>query len=174
MGALPLHRLDTPDAAAWWVIHTRPRCEKKMDQWLAARGMDHYLPVRPKVRIYPGKKVTFEHPLFAGYAFGSFSLRQRAFVLDSGHAAGVLDVTDQARFLGELAAVRKALETGTPLEECPYISVGHRARITAGPCRGLEGRVERVAGKARFILSVELLQRSVAMEVESSLLELAA
>lgn len=170
----PLHRLSSPDDPVWWAIHTRPRCEKKMDQWLAGRGLEHYLPLRPKVRIYPGKKVTFEHPLFMGYAFGAFTLRQRPFVLDSGHAAGVLDIVDQSRFLHEIASVQKALAMGAPLEECPYISVGHRARITAGPCRGLEGRVERLAGKARFILSVEFLQRSVAMEVESSLLELAA
>ena len=170
----PVHRLATPDAPVWWVIHTRPRCEKKMDQWLASRGMEHFLPARPKVRIYPSKKVTFEHPLFAGYAFGAFSLRQRVYVLDSGHAAGVLDVLNQAQLLSELGAVRRALEMGAPLEECPYISVGQRARITAGPCRGLEGHVERTAGNARFMLSVEFLQRSVAMEVDSSMLELAA
>lgn len=145
-----------------------------MDGWFAARSWEHYLPVRPKVRIYQSKKVTFEHPLFSGYAFGVFSLRQRNAVLGSGHAAAVLDVVDQEQLVGDLAQVRRALLAGAELEECPYITVGSRARITAGPCRGLEGRVERIAGQNRFILSVELLQRSVAMQVECSLLELAA
>jgi len=166
--------LANPDEPVWWVVHTRPRCEKKMKEWFAVKQFEHFLPVRPKQRIYASKKVTFEHPLFPGYAFGSFPLRARLNVLGSGHAAGVIEVVDQSQLLKELSTVRKALEAGAPLEDCPYVAVGQRVRITSGACRGLEGRVERFAGKTRFLLSVELLQRSVAMEIDAGLLELAA
>jgi transcription antitermination factor NusG len=155
----------------WWVLHTKPRCEKKMDQWLAAEGMDHYLPTRTKLRIYPGKRVRFEHPLFAGYTFGAFTLLQRNAVYGSGHAAAVLEVVDQPRFLSELDAIRRALDAGLGVEDCPYLGVGRRARITAGKLRGLEGIVVRRSGRTKLILSVELLQRSVAMEIEPDWLE---
>lgn len=155
----------------WFVVHTRPRCEKKMDAWFAQAGMEHYLPVRSKLKVYPGKRVTFEHPLFPGYAFGAFSLLERQAVYGSGHAAAVLEVADQARFLRELDAIRCALDAGLGVEDCPFLGTGRRARITAGNLRGLEGIVLRRAGRTKLVLSVDLLQRSVAVEIEPSWLE---
>jgi hypothetical protein len=157
--------------APWWVIHTRPRCEKKMDQWLAARQFGHYLPLRSRLRVYPGKRVTFEHPLFAGYAFGAFSLLQRNAVYGSGHAAAVLAVENQGHFLRELVAIRAALASGLGVVDCPYLCVGRRARIATGKLRGLEGIILRRSGRTKLILSVELLQRSIALEIEPDWLE---
>lgn len=156
----------------WWVIHTRPRCEKKMDQWLSDRAFSHYLPVRPKQRFYPGKRVVFEHPLFPGYAFGAFPLLQRNAVYGSGFAAGILEIVDQERFLRELSQIQLALENGAEAEPCPYLVMGRRARITSGHMRGLEGVLLKQGSKTNLILSVELLQRSVAVEVHPSLLEM--
>jgi transcription antitermination factor NusG len=169
--SLPLSDLSL---APWWVIHTRPRCEKKMDQWFAARGLTHYLPLRNKSRAYPGKRVVFQHPLFPGYAFGAFSLRDRNAVYSSGHAAAVLEVADQARFTAELSAIRIALAAGFDLEECTGLAPGRRARISTGKLRGLEGTILRRAGRTKLVLTVELLQRSVAVEIEPDWLELLA
>lgn len=155
----------------WWVIHTRPRCEKKMDTWLAQEGLDRYLPLRSRVKTYPGKRVTFQHPLFPGYVFGAFTLARRNAVYGSGFAAGVLQVADQGAFLRELDAIRRALEAGLGMDDCPYLGVGRRARITCGKLRGIEGVVTRRSGRTKLILSVELLQRSVAVEIEPDWLE---
>jgi transcription antitermination factor NusG len=155
----------------WWVLHARPRCEKKADHWLAQQGFDHYLPLRPKVKVYPGKRVTFEHPLFAGYTFGAFSLRERNAVYGSGHVAAVIEVDDQARLLSELDAIRRILASGLGMEDCPYLGVGRRARITTGRLKGLEGVVLRRSGRTKLILSVDMLQRSVALEIEPDWLE---
>jgi len=169
--SLPAAELPQTEAARWWVVHTRPRCEKKMDEWLATHGLEHYLPTRPRLKVYPGKKVTFHHPLFAGYAFGRFSLLQRNAVYGSDFAAGVLEVNDQARFLAELEAIRRALENGLAFEEIDYLATGQKARIATGKLRGLEGIVVRRAGGTKLILSVEMLQRSLSMEIDSSWLE---
>lgn len=163
-------RADT--GSPWWVIHTRPRCEKKMDEWFRRQGMEHYLPVRPKIRLYPGKQVTFHHPIFPGYAFASFDLRQRNDVYGSGYAAGILEVVHQTGFLTELASLRTALEAGAAVEGCVYLAVGQKARIVSGRLRGLEGKILRRSGKVKMILSVEMLQRSVAIEVAPEWLEL--
>jgi transcription antitermination factor NusG len=161
---------DDPAQPRWWIIHTRPRCEKKMDEWLERQGMNHYLPTRPKLRIYPGKKVLFAHPLFPGYAFGEFSLLLRNAVWGS-FAAAILEVVDQKRFLQELQQIQMALAAG-PLQECLYLPVGQRGRIATGKLRGLEGVVLRRGNKQTLILSVEMLQRSVSVEVGSDMLEL--
>lgn len=157
--------------APWWVIHTRPRCEKKMDEWFATHGFAHYLPLRNKSRAYPGKRIVFQHPLFPGYAFGAFSLRDRNAIYGSGHAAAVLEVADQARFTAELGAIRTALAAGFELENCAGLAPGRRARITTGKLRGLEGTILRRAGRTKLVLTVELLQRAVAVEIDPSWLD---
>ncbi|NJK91185.1 MAG: hypothetical protein HC904_04720 [Blastochloris sp.] len=167
---LPASSIDPTEAIrnhtpCWWVIHTRPRCEKKMDQWFTDRGWDHYLPTRSKKRSYPGKIVTFQHPLFAGYTFGVFNLLQRNAVYGSGHAAGILEVVDQAQLIRELEILKLALAQGHNAQECPYLKVGQRTRITLGQLRGLEGIVLRHKDQTRMIVSVEILQRSVSWKL---------
>jgi transcription antitermination factor NusG len=165
--------LESAAERRWWVIHTRPRCEKKMDAWLAQQNMPHFLPTRPRLRIYKSKRVTFDHPLFSGYSFGSFSPLEQQSVFGSNHAAALLEVNDQKRLLRELDIIRLALDSGAELEECPFLAEGSRARIVSGKLRGLEGVVRRRSGKTKMILSVELLQRSVDLEIEPAWLELA-
>lgn len=150
----------------WWLIHSRPRCEKRMAAWLEGEGFKNELPLRQKVRVYPGKRVVFSHPIFPGYVFGAFPMEARAKVYASGHAAAIRAVVDQARLLRDLEGLRRALASGLDLEVSPYLSIGQRVRITAGRLRGVEGRVVRQAGRTRLILSVELLQQAVAVEID--------
>lgn len=162
---------DSPERTPlWWAIHTRPRCEKKMDEWLRLAGCARYLPWRPSLRIYKSKRVTFEKPLFPGYAFGAFSPLGRQSVFRSEYAANIIPVADQETFLMQMDAIRVALEAGAPLEDHPYIAAGQRVRITTGRFRGIEGIVTRLRNKARVCLSVDILQRSVALEVDAAML----
>ena len=160
-----------PSSPRWWVIHTGPRCEKKMDTWLTTEHWEQYLPTRPKKRKYASKTVTFHHPLFPCYTFGKFNLYQRNAVYGSGYAAAVLEVVDQAQLLHELTQLRLALSVSTEAKSCAYLRVGQRARVTMGKLRGLEGVLVQHHHKTRMILSVEMLQRSVSVEVEPEWLE---
>ena len=157
-------------AAPWWVIHVRPRCEKKMHHWFQSSGMECSLPVRRVLRSYPGKRVEFELPLFSGYAFGCFDLLERNAVYGSGYAAAVLEVCDQKLFVLQMSALGQALDSGARVEECPYFSTGQRVKIHRGELRGLCGIVTRIAGGDRLVLSVDFLQRSVAVEIDAGLL----
>lgn len=167
---------DLAGPAPWWVVRTRPRCEKKMDGWLASHGCPRYLPTRPKARAYPSKTVVFHHPLFPGYAFGAFPLSWRRAVLGSGYAAGVIDVVHQSGFLEELAAIQRALDASLPIDDAPlgYLKRGATVRITAGPLRGSTGVLQRVGHRHRLVLSVDVLQRSIAVEIDPAWVELAA
>jgi len=158
----------------WWVIHTKSRCEKKMDSWFETHQFDHYLPVRAIAREYTRKKVIFQHPLFSGYAFGAFHSYQRAQVFASGYAARIMEVTNQNGLLEELNAIKLALAAGFELESCPYFTIGSKVRITTGAMKNVKGRLEGTGTKSRFIISVEFLQKSVAMEVDPMMLEMIA
>lgn len=171
MGAEAEFAADSPErTSVWWVVHTRPRCEKKMDDWFRLAGCARYLPVRPSLRIYKSKRVTFEKPLFPGYAFGAFSPLRRPSVFRSEYAAGIIPVVDQCGFLRQMDAIRAALEAGAALEDHPYIAEGQRVRITTGRFRGIEGIVTRLRNRTRVCLSVDILQRSVALEVDAAML----
>lgn len=161
---------DVDGIERWWVIHTRPRCEKKMDGWFQRAGCPRHLPVRPSLRLYKSKRVTFEKPLFPGYAFGAFSRLQRSTVFRSEYAAGILEVVDQIGFLQQMEAIQSALAGGAALEDHPFLAEGQRVRVTTGRFRGIEGIVERIRNKTRICLSVDILQRTVAMEVDAAML----
>lgn len=171
IGAEAEYAVDSRERApVWWVVHTRPRCEKKMDEWFRIGGCERYLPVRPSLRIYKSKRVTFEKPLFPGYAFGAFSPLQRQAVYRSEYAASIIPVVDQINFVRQMEAIRAALDAGARLEDHPYIAEGQRVRITTGRFRGVEGIVTRLRNKTRVCLTVDILQRAVALEVDAAML----
>jgi transcription antitermination factor NusG len=154
----------------WWVIHTLSRCEKRMDEWLGRQGWEHYLPLRRRLHVYASKRVEFLHPLFPGYAFGRFSRLERRSVHGSDYAARIIAVEDQSGFLAQLEPIRAVLAQGAALTLCPYLEKGTRVRVMGGRFRGVEGMVQRRSGKARVVLSVDLLQQAVALEVDEALL----
>jgi transcription antitermination factor NusG len=83
----------------------------------------------------------------------------------------VIRVVDQARLIGELRALHRALSGRAPLDPYPHAAVGRRCRVTAGPFRGVEGTVVRWEGRTRIVLQVGILGRGAAMEIHPDLLE---
>ena len=159
------------DKAKWYVLHVRPRCEKKMAEYAAARGLEYYLPLRKDTKIYQRRRVTVEKPVFTGYVFIVFDDEQRLTVLKSNQIVRILDVTDQARLIHELAQIRMALGVDPTLGACEAFRKGRHVRIKGGPFMGLEGVVATVRGQARVLLNVEMIGQAVAVEAAMELLE---
>lgn len=157
--------------ATWLIAHTRPRCEKQVAAFCAARLMEHYLPLRREIKIYQRRKVTVHKPLFAGYVFARMDHEQRLLLLRGGHIARLLPVPDQEQLVFELRQVRRALDADPFLVACRVIKQGARVRITTGPFQGLEGIVEEIKGGVRVVLNVEFINRGVPVEVELGMLE---
>ena len=158
----------------WWVLHSRPRCEKRIRDGLTAQGQQAYLPCRNSRRIYPSKSVTFTVPLFPGYVFAQICHHEKSAVLSKLPVAGVLTVVDQFRFQQQLEDLKRVLHTGVEPVPCPFIETGRRVKITSGKFKGTEGLVVRRSGKTRLILSIDILQQSVEVELEADLVALAA
>lgn len=153
------------DGVRWWVVHTRPRCEKKMDGWFRDAGMESCLPLRPVRRDYKSKTVATRLPLFPGYAFGCFSEADKKAVYASGHACKILEVADSAGLEIQIKKLAAVLASGDVVRQVAYLPPGSRARVHAGQLKGLEGRVGRVSTGNRVVLSVDFLQRSVLVEI---------
>lgn len=162
------------DGSAWHVLHTKSRQEKAVAEFLAAAGIDHFLPLVRRARYYGRRKVVADLPLFPGYVFLR-GTRDEAFAVDrTDRVARIIPVIDQGTLAAELANLREALERGAPLDHGRFIERGVRVEVAAGPFRGIQGIVEHPIGDDRISLQVTLLGRAAELQIERSLLAPAA
>ncbi len=99
-------------AEAWFVCHTRPRCEKKFAALLTAEGLEHYLPLVESARRYGTRTKRFSRPLFPGYVFARVRLETKTRIYQQDLLARVIPVADEARLLRQLAEVRAIVGSG--------------------------------------------------------------
>jgi transcription antitermination factor NusG len=161
-------------ASKWFAIYTLPRHEKRVAQYLTQRGIEHYLPLyHPRRRWSDGSIVTLDLPLFPGYLFVRTDRSARVQVLRvPGVLAFVCGTGRQPTPLPEAEIV--ALQSGLPLrhaEPHPLLIVGQRTRIRCGPLAGMEGVVVRKKNNLRVVLTLDLIQQSVVVEVDGEELE---
>jgi transcription elongation factor/antiterminator RfaH len=157
----------------WYAAYTRPRHEKRVAEQLTRRAVESYLPLYQTARQWKNGRHLVQLPLFPGYAFVHIALRNR---LDVLRVPGVVDLVG---FNGrpvpleeeEVTSLRQALAQGVRAEPHPFITRGRKVRMTAGPLAGLQGIVVRRKGRVQVVVSIELIQRSVLVEIDSTELE---
>jgi transcription antitermination factor NusG len=159
-----------PAALPWRVVHTLPRQEKALSETLAARGLDHYLPLVRRVRYFGRRKSIASLPLFPGYVFLRGDAEAGYLAERSGRVVRVIPVADQAPLESDLVRIRFALERSAGLEPSAYPQIGVEVEVSGGPFRGLRGVVERGSPEDRLVLGVRLLGRAAELEIDRSLL----
>src|SRR5262249_31840478 len=156
----------------WFVVHTRPRCEKKLVQYCEEKEIATTLPCYRAVHKYRGKTVVFLKPLFPGYVFLQMATTDRQKVYQSKYVANLLEVFEQAQFAHQLADILRALDTGLEVRLAPRIGEGNWVRIKTGPLRGQEGWVEKRYGLTTVLLRLDFIGQSAAVKVQAAELEL--
>jgi len=159
--------------AAWYALHTRHQHEKAVAEYLTKSGFETFLPLYSSVHRWKDRNKVVSLPLFPCYVFLHGGLDRK---LDVLKAPGVLGIVGCAGHPGnvpesEIAGIRRAVESSLHVEPHPFLHCGDRVRIKAGPLCGLEGILVRKASLFRVVLSIEMLARSVAVEVESSVVD---
>jgi transcription antitermination factor NusG len=171
---MPESAPDMHFASKWFVAFTTPRHEKRVEQHLKQRDVEHYLPVYRSPRKWRnGSKVVLDLPLFPSYIFVHIKRTERVRVLE---VPGVLAIVGGTA--GEMAPLPdadiEALRTGLKLRQAephPLLTIGQRARIRSGALAGLEGIVVRKNNSLRFVLTMDLIMQSIAVEVDAEELE---
>jgi transcription antitermination factor NusG len=156
--------------ASWYALQVRSRKESYVASQILGQGYECLLPTYRSVRKWSDRVKELEQPLFPGYLFCRFDFQNRRPVITTpgvlqivGYGRTAIPVSDE-----EIQALQLAISSGISKQPWPYLEVGQRVRVVYGTLTGLEGILVNVKGNHRVVLSVTLLQRSVAMEVESS------
>src|SRR5438270_1054565 len=157
-------------AHPWFAVQTRTRYEHFAAKQLVGRGYDVFLPFYYCNRRWSDRMQELEVPLFPGYLFSRFNLFDRLPILTT---PGVIQIVGNGKTPipvdeEEVVALQAAVKTGLPRHPWPFLKVGQRVRVEYGPLSGLEGFLLNFKGRYRLVLSVSLLQRSVAVEVDSA------
>jgi transcription antitermination factor NusG len=154
----------------WYAAYTSANHEKKIAAELRRRSVECFLPLYDSVRLWKDRRVKLEMPLFPGYVFVHFSLQERLRVLQ---IPGVVRFSDGPISVPdvEISHIQNILSQRFRAEPHPYLTVGRRVRVKAGPLTGLEGILQRRKKKYRFVVSVEMILRSVAIEMDECDLE---
>jgi transcription antitermination factor NusG len=154
----------------WFAVQTRTRHENFAARQLSGRGYEVFLPFYQCKRRWSDRIQEFEVPLFPGYLFCRFNLLDRLPILTAPGVIQIVGVgkTPIAVDEEEVIALQTAVRNGIPRHPWPFLKVGQRVRVEVGPLCGLEGVLLNLKGRYRLVLSVSLLQRSVAVEVDSA------
>jgi transcription antitermination factor NusG len=157
----------------WYAAYTSANHEKRVTKELHNREVQHFLPVYSSVRRWKDRRVTLDLPLFPGYVFVRISLSDRLRVLQIPSVVHLVGFGGQPAALPdeEINILRSGLSERFRAEPHPYLTVGRRVRVKSGPLAGLRGRLVRRKNKLRFVVSMELIMRSIAVELDESDLE---
>lgn len=152
----------------WYAVYVNANHEKRAAQQLEQRLIEHLLPLYDSVRRWKDRRVRLQMPLFPGYIFVRLALRDRLHVLQIPSVVNLVSFGGHPFPLREadIQALQKCLGHGNQFEPHPYLQAGRRARVTSGPLQGLEGVILRRKNRTRFILSFDLIMRSVAVEID--------
>jgi transcriptional antiterminator NusG len=158
-------------SGSWFVLHTKSRQEKILANELAARRVSHYLPLVKRHRLYGNRKAIVEEPLFPGYVF-LFGTPDQAYQADrTRRVANIIRVNNQRQLEWELHNIKLALSKDAPLDPYPHLVKGQRVEVRSGPFQGLQGIIEDRAKESRLILQVDVLGRSVTLEISGAMLQ---
>ncbi len=160
------------EGAAWYALYTRSRFEKKLMSELADRSIEVFLPMREILSRWKDRKKKIWIPLFPGYLFIHY-------VDTSAERYRILNIPGAVRFVSfnsqivpvpqeQIDGVRRFLESHLAIDPYPYIKVGRRVEVIAGPLKGIKGKLVQKRGRFRFVLQVDLIKQAVSVEIDAS------
>ena len=167
-----MNRAATLDEVCWYAVSTRSRQEKVAASMLESFGIENFLPLAMEKRQWSDRKQAVNVPLFPGYLFVRIPMLHEL-------QLRVLKVPGIVRFIGnhagpqaipdaEIDAVRTVLSHQIECIPCPTPKVGDRVRISRGVLAGIEGTFVRSGSDTSLVISVEMIQQSIAVHVDAS------
>jgi len=163
-----MHLDDQPGSLSWFALRVKSRTEKVVSTIARNKGFEEFLPLYKSRRRWSDRFQSVELPLFPGYVFCRLNPEFRLPILTIPGVMGFVGIgripvaIDEA----EISAIQSAICAGLLAEPYPFLEVGQRVRLAEGPLAGLEGLLVEVRKQQRLVVSVSMLKRSVAVEID--------
>jgi transcription antitermination factor NusG len=157
-----LHRM-------WFAVYTRSRHEQAVKKQLDGKGIESFLPLYEKKSRWKDRVKQIRLPLFPGYLFVHVPMRDRLKVVETTGVVNIVSngLTPLPIPESQILNVQTFVESGLKTDPHPYMKVGRRVRIIEGPLNGVEGILVRKKSHSCLVLSIDMIQRSVSVELES-------
>src|SRR5579883_773680 len=151
----------------WYALKVRAKCEASVEAALRSKSYSTFLPTYQECRQYSDRRKTVWVPLFPGYLFCRLDPDRRLPILQTPGVDFVLgNGKPEAIPEEQIDAIERTVNSGFTARPWPYLKVGQRVVVEAGPLTGVEGFLLAEKGVDRLILSVSMLQRSVSVELD--------
>jgi transcription antitermination factor NusG len=157
----------------WYAAYTCAQHEKRVAEQFTQRALENFLPQYESVRRWKDRRVKLQLPLFPGYVFVRIALRDRLRVLETPSVVRLVEFNGRPAALPdkEMEALRACVAARLAAEPHVHLTVGRRVRIKNGPLAELEGVLIRKKNTFRVVLSLNLIARSAAVEVDAANVE---
>jgi len=160
----------TSDCANWYALHTRARHEKMVAERLSEQGLTNFLPIVRETHRWSDRKRVVELPLFSCYVFARMApgakdhqqvCRTHGVLQVVGSRGEGIPIPDE-----QIEAIRTLLTEQLPWSDHPFLKIGQRVRICGGSLDGIEGILLARNGDRTLVVSVDVIQRSIAVRIE--------
>ena len=162
------------DGKFWYALHVRNRFERVVARNLKGKGYEEFLPLYRRTNRWSDRTKQIELPLFPGYVFCRFNPVNRMPILTTPGVNAIVGIgkTIMPVEEREIDNIRSVIQSDSSLEPCQFLQIGQRVCVQYGPLAGTEGMVTMLKNTCRLVISVNLLQRSVAVEIDRDCLKL--
>lgn len=150
----------------WWLVHTKPRQEKKFAEEMLRNRVPHYLPVTYCKSVSRGRDRYAWLPLFPGYMFVRCNAEGRLGALKTNRVVAIQSVADPLLLQRQLATLADLIEQGVPLRVEERIEPGREVEVKTGSLKGKRGVVVRRGGQSRLFIAIAELLGGVSLELE--------
>ena len=161
---------DVEKNSQWSALHTRYQHERKVEALLNAKGFETFLPTYYTVRQWKDRKKSICEPLFPGYLFIAGVNERRLQIMSIPGACAIVSVAGAPSTIptAEIEAIRRCVSDPWKVEPHPRLQGGDSVRVQSGPLAGVEGILVRVKDSCRLVVSVEILGRAAAVEIDAA------
>jgi transcription antitermination factor NusG len=160
----------TRETENWWAVYTRHQHEKTVAEMLSAKGFEVFLPLYESIRRWKDRSKKLTLPLFPCYVFVRGGLHRRLQVVTTPGIHMILFHGENVAMIPgvEVETIRKAVEGPFRVEPHPFLKCGERVRVIRGSLQGVEGVLVRKKNLYRLVLSVDMMAKSVAVEIDAT------
>jgi len=153
---------------SWFALQVKPRHEIATARMLRNKGLEEFVPTYSSLRQWSDRQKQVEFPLFSGYIFCKFHPARKLPVITTAGVVRIVGTSCGPASIAEheIDSIRRAVESGQKVQPHPYIAEGSKVRVENGPMAGIEGIFVGYKNRSEMIISVDLLQRSISLQIK--------